>query len=183
MLAFPPICFVILCWSPSFPALELLIYNVSALVDNSQKSSPVLTCHSLSTFDVVSAQNRASGLFTQPVFLLRVYYVLGAGDTAVNTTDKSTWSLRVYILVGEADNRETPKWDTVVVWSLSCVPLFATPGTIARQAPLSIGFLRQEYWSGLPFPSPRHLPNPGIKPVSPAWQADSLLLSHLGSPR
>ena len=43
-----------------------------------------------------------------------------------------------------------------------------TPRAIALQAPLSIGFPRQEYWSGLPFPSPGNLPNPGIKPVSPA---------------
>ena len=48
------------------------------------------------------------------------------------------------------------------------VRLFATPWTVARQAPLSMGFPRQEYWSGLPFLSPEDLPNPGIEPVSPA---------------
>ena len=47
---------------------------------------------------------------------------------------------------------------------------------------LSMGFSTQKYWSGLPFPSPGDLPDPGIEPVSPAWQADSLPLSHLGSP-
>ena len=52
--------------------------------------------------------------------------------------------------------------------------LFATPWTAAHQAPLSMGFSRQGYWSGLPFPSPRDLPNPGIDPGSPALQADSL---------
>ena len=46
-----------------------------------------------------------------------------------------------------------------------------------------MGFSEQEYWSGLPFPSPGDLPNPGIKPTSPALQADSLPLSHLGSPQ
>ena len=51
----------------------------------------------------------------------------------------------------------------------------ATPWTVTCQAPLSMGFSRQEYWSGLPFPSPGDLPNPGIKPRSPASQADSLL--------
>ena len=56
------------------------------------------------------------------------------------------------------------------------------PWTVARQPPLSMGFPRQEYWSGLPFPFPGDLPNPGIKPASHAWQADSLSLSHLGSP-
>ena len=67
----------------------------------------------------------------------------------------------------------------------SRVQLFATPWTIARQAPLSMGFSRKEYWRGLPCPFPRDLPNLGIKPtfpVSPALQADSLLLSHQGSP-
>ena len=62
----------------------------------------------------------------------------------------------------------------VVVRSLSCVRLFATPWTVAYQAPLSMGFSRQEYWSGLPFPSPGDLPNPGIEPRSPALEADSL---------
>ena len=58
--------------------------------------------------------------------------------------------------------------------SLSRVQLFGTPWTVARQAPLSMGFSRQESWSGLPFPSPGDLPNPGIEPGSPALQADAL---------
>ena len=62
----------------------------------------------------------------------------------------------------------------------SC-PLFATPWTVVHQAPLSMGFPRQEYWSGLPFSSPGDLLHPGIKLVTSAWQADSLLLSHKGS--
>ena len=53
------------------------------------------------------------------------------------------------------------------VKSLSHVRLFATPWTIAHRASLSIGFSRQEYWSGLPFPAPGDLPNPGIELVSP----------------
>ena len=57
---------------------------------------------------------------------------------------------------------------------LSCVQLFATPWTVARQASLSMGFSRQETWSGLPFPSPGDLPDPGIDPESPAFQADAL---------
>ena len=55
----------------------------------------------------------------------------------------------------------------------SC-PTLATPWTVAHQAPLSMGFSRQEYWSGLPFPSSRDLPDPGIKPGSPTLQAYSL---------
>ena len=57
---------------------------------------------------------------------------------------------------------------------LSHVRLFATPWTVAYQAPPSVGFSRQEYWSGLPFPSPGDLSNPGIKPGSPEFQADAL---------
>ena len=56
----------------------------------------------------------------------------------------------------------------------SHVQLFATPWTVASQAPLSMGFSRQEYGSGLPFPSPRDLPNPGIEHGSPASQTDAL---------
>ena len=66
----------------------------------------------------------------------------------------------------------------VILWlkvkSLSHVRLFVTPWTVAHQAPLSMGFSRQEYWSGLPFPSPGDLPDPGIEPGSPALQEDDL---------
>ena len=66
----------------------------------------------------------------------------------------------------------------MIVWSevksLGRVQLFATPWTVAHQAPPSMGFSRQEYWSGLPFPSPGDLPNPGIEPGSPVLQADAL---------
>ena len=58
---------------------------------------------------------------------------------------------------------------------------FTTPGTVAHQAPLSIEFSRQEHGGGLPFPSPGDFPHPGIKPRSPALQADSLPLGHQDS--
>ena len=60
----------------------------------------------------------------------------------------------------------------------SRVRVFATLWTVARQAPLSMGFSRQECWSGLPFPPPEDLPDLGTEPVSPALQKDSLPLSH-----
>ena len=66
--------------------------------------------------------------------------------------------------------------------SLSRVRLFATPWTVAHQAPPSMGFSRQEYWSGLPFPFPGNLPNPGIEPGSPSLEADTLTSEHQGSP-
>ena len=62
----------------------------------------------------------------------------------------------------------------VKVKSLSRVQLFATPWTVAHQAPLSMGFSRRGYWSGLLFPSPGGLPDPGIEPWSPAVQAAAL---------
>ena len=57
---------------------------------------------------------------------------------------------------------------------VSIIQLSETPWTVACQAPLSIGFSRQEYWSGLPSHSPEDLPDPGIKSRSSAWQVDSL---------
>ena len=69
-----------------------------------------------------------------------------------------------------------------VVELLSRVQLFSTSWTVAHQAPLSMGFSRQEYWSGLLFPSLEGLPDPGIEPVSSALQVDSLPLSNQGSP-
>ena len=62
------------------------------------------------------------------------------------------------------------------------IRFFATPWTVAFQAPLSMGFFRQQYWSGLPFPSPGDLPNPGIKPRFPALEADSLPCEQSGKP-
>ena len=61
-------------------------------------------------------------------------------------------------------------WLCVTLWTTAC------------QAPLSVGFSRQQYYSGLPGPPPGDLSDPGIKPGSPALQSDSLLLSHQGSP-
>ena len=71
---------------------------------------------------------------------------------------------------------------TCVFSCFSCVRLFATPWTVAFQAPLSMGFSKQEHCSGLLCPPPGNLPDPGIEPMSPALQADSLPLSHSGNP-
>ena len=69
-----------------------------------------------------------------------------------------------------------------VLSPFSCVRLLETPLTAACKAPLSMGFSRQEYWSGLPCAPPGDLPNPGIEPAAPALQVDSLLLSPWVSP-
>ena len=73
------------------------------------------------------------------------------------------------------------RWDCVCQ-SLSCVRLFATPLTVAHQASLSVGFHRQEYWSGLLFPSPKNHPDPNIKTESPTSPADSLPSESQGRP-
>ena len=86
-----------------------------------------------------------------------------------------TSSLHPYDYIGQKKERKKVK-------SLSHVQLFATLWTVAHQAPLSMGFSRPEYWSGLPFPSPGDLPNPGIELRSPALQTDSLLSEPQGSP-
>ena len=70
----------------------------------------------------------------------------------------------------------SPEGGLCVYVSHSVVSNSVTPWTVAHQAPLSMEFSRQEYWSGFPFPFPKDLPDPGIEPRSPALQADSLPL-------
>ena len=74
-------------------------------------------------------------------------------------------------------------YSSMKVKSLSRVRLFATPWTVVYQASPSMGFSRQKYWSGLPFPFPGDLPNPGIKPGSPALEADALTSEPPGKPQ
>ena len=81
------------------------------------------------------------------------------------------------IIQSEVSQKEKHQYSMLLLLLLSRfsrVRLFATPWTVAYQAPPSMGFSWQEYWSGLPFPSPGDLPNPGIEPGSPAFQADTL---------
>ena len=81
-------------------------------------------------------------------------------------------------------NRYNPKSVISMLWfSCSVVSDSETPWTAAHQAPLSMEFSRQEYWSGLPFPFPGDLPNQGIEPRSPALQEDSLPSEPAGNPR
>ena len=85
----------------------------------------------------------------------------------------------VDLLASEISSQQDPK----KVKSLSCVQLFVTPWTVAFQAPLSMGFSRQEYWNRQPFPSPGDLPDTEIKPGSLALQADSLPSEPPGAPK
>ena len=109
-------------------------------------------------------------------------------------------SLEKTVMLGKIEGRRRREWQrmrcldgitdstghefeqTPSVLVLSHVQLFATPMTVAHRAPLSMGFSRQEYWSGLPCPSPGDLPDPGIKPGSPTLQMDSLPSEPPGKP-
>ena len=93
-----------------------------------------------------------------------------------------------FVLVRAPGGSRTPFWwfncerKKVKVKSFTHVLLFVTLWTVAHQAPPSMGFSKQEYWSGLPFPSPGDLPDPGIEPGSPALQADALPSEPPGKP-
>ena len=91
------------------------------------------------------------------IFYLQYFQFMTSGYNSIVSWEKSVY---LYVFL---DNVHKAK-----VKSLSHVRLFATPWTVAYQAPPSVGFSRQEDWSGLPFPSPGDLPNPGIESRSPA---------------
>ena len=78
-------------------------------------------------------------------------------------------------IIYQLSHKGSPRILEWVLSHVSCVQLSVTPWTMALQAPLSMGFSRQEYWSGFPFHSPRDPPDAGIEPRSLALQADSLL--------
>ena len=102
-------------------------------------------------------------------------FSIGVGHRRIDAFELWCWRRLLRVLwTARRSNLSILKESTLTIhWKvkvklLSCVRLFATPRTVAYQAPQSMGFSRQEYWSGLPFPSPGDLPNPGIEPRSPA---------------
>ena len=96
--------------------------------------------------------------------------MLKGKDREPQTPKAPSVSLKTWLLSADHQNGKVK----VKVKSLSRVRLFATLWTVAYQASLSMGFSRQEYWIGLPFPSPGDLPDPGIEPGSPALEANAL---------
>ena len=107
------------------------------------------------------------------VFLLHTF----AGDLVY-----VSWLHKVPRILDLEDEKD---WITLFFNVVNCVWLFVTPWSVAHQAPLYMGFSRQEYWSGLPFPSPGDLPNPGIEPsllCLQHWQMDSLPRAPPGKP-
>ena len=122
--------------------------------------------------------------FLPMMWFTSVYFYM---TRRVNCIDCLFFLLFIYLQRHSLENKFSPLYDCRWWWwcMLSHVGVFGTPLTLAHQAPLSIDFPRQESWSELLYPSPEDLSNPGIEPVShesPALQADSLPLGHLGSP-
>ena len=124
------------------------------------------------------------GMWREKVYLWR-----GEHEVCTQLTEAlSTWDLYSCLSMTLKNGRSSylrraPVTPTVGVHALllNHVWLCATLWTVARQAPLSMGFSRKEYWSGLPFPSPGDLPSPGLEPRSSTLWVDSLPLSHKGS--
>ena len=92
------------------------------------------------------------------------------GWSRISSAEMTHWSSRICSHKGWTGFQEkktgTVSWACVCAQLLSYVSLFVIPWTVAHQVPLSMGFFIQEYWSGLPFPSPGDLPDPGIEPMS-----------------
>ena len=106
---------------------------------------------------------------------------MGLGGLRKLDMDREGWHAAVH---GVTKSRtQLCDWTELLVLShLSHFQLLVTPWTVTCQAPLSMGFSRQNYWNGLPFLSPGDLPDLGIEPVLLHWQRDSLPLSHVESP-
>ena len=148
--------------------MALLFFGIGMKIDLSQSCAHCWVfqiCWHIecSTFTVSSFEiwNSSTGIPSPPLALF-VAMLSKAHLTSHSRLSGSRWVI-------------IPSWLVKVkVKLLSRVQPFATPWTVAYQAPPSMGFSRQECWSGLPFPSPGDLPNPGIEPGSPALQADAL---------
>ena len=104
--------------------------------------------------------------------VLEVFDVVKSAQWALSPV--AMWSSKVTLAVVVFCQSSPSLLGVCMLSRFSHVRLFETPWTVAHQAPLSMGCSRQEYWSGLPFPSPGDLSNPGIEPGPPALQADAL---------
>ena len=103
-------------------------------------------------------------------YSMSAYYLLDVLKTAYHLSSTAGRCISCYYTHYSIERPTTQR----KCWSFSCVQLLCTPGTVAHQVSLFLGFSRQEYLSGLPFLSPGHLPDPGLKPRSVALQAGSL---------
>ena len=135
---------LVFCWWPSTPSHWVTLASQGTASANNCYSEPHL-CPSLSS--------------SEP----DIHWLLPTGYPLTMSRTKLIWAERYYSEIGE-DEVTHPKG--MCECMLSPVQLLTTPWTAAHQAPLSMGFSRQEYWSGLPFPPPGDLPDPGIEPAS-----------------
>ena len=133
--------------------------------------SQLIEKHNKNTFDVTKF-HRPGGLNYRYLFLtVRRLEVQDQGANLLGEKPLPDLQTVTLLLGSHTAKRGSTKllyFLCVCAHSLSRVWLFATPWTVVCQAPLSMGFSRQEYWSRLPFPPPGDLPDPGIEPVSPA---------------
>ena len=116
-------------------------------------------------------------------FTLKFYHVLYYSDTKMLLYNVSWATMYAFFVTTFTNLSEVIQQYLSKCQPLSHAQLFTTPWTAVHQAALSMRFSRQGYWSGLPFPSPGDLPNPRIKPLSPALQADSLPTELQGKPK
>ena len=143
------------------------------------KESHVILCVEI-TFLVHVTQALSRDNSFQPIFIWASKYeqflhiIVTTVESKTSTVfQKSLWKSGPFSI-------PVSKWKWK--WCHSSCPTLLTPWTVAYQAPLSMGFPRQEYWSGLPFPSPGDLPNPGIESKSLTLQADALTSEPSGKP-
>ena len=152
-----------------FPLYFSLVYKQTQLGEGSEESEPLPPAQASVTGQIPLVNQGISG----PQWTLLKCLITSPVQNVRRILNKDEAYIQFCVCV----------CTHVCTWSLICVCLFATTWTVARQAPLSMGFSSQEYWRGLPFPPPGDLPDPGIKPaspVSPALQVDSLPAEPLG---
>ena len=175
----------------------MLVRAVVSSEDLTGEQKDLLPCLFICLFGCLNLafdENEVWGL-TGSCGLSGLHYLLAGGFPQFNsmwTSPQSTWQHDSWLYQNNSGNKKewarpssslfiTQSQEWLVSQSLSHVWPFVTSWTVACQAPLSMEFPRQEYWSGWPSPSPGDLPNPGVEPRSPTPQTDSLLCGPPGT--
>ena len=138
-----------------------------------KQSSIILTLGSVSLSRTLHCQQTLSSFN-----LLVIILSCPVTGSSSHTFEATSVSFRIFLTFSTSGHSKTSGCKSLPSILFSHVWLFATPWTVALLALLSMGFSRQQYWSGLPFSSPGDLPKPRIQPPCPAFQANSLPLSH-----
>ena len=160
---------------------KLLVFpNPRVVLAGCRRKNGSQLCSTWAHFTLAMWQIFWSGVRTASFSLLLHNLLIMQLWTNHSTTSLIKWKWCLCIPYHRTDVRISVP--TCVLSHFSHFWLFVTPWIVAHQAPLSMGFSRQEYWRGLPLPSPGDLLHPGIEPASLALQANSLTLGHWGSP-